>query len=112
MSGSNPARRLGTSDLVRLTTAALLLGTLASPPYGYYTMLRWVVFGIAGFSAYEAVSVRRVGWAWTCVIVGMVFNPFMPVHLERVIWLWADFICAALLIAACLGLRRADTLAS
>jgi hypothetical protein len=53
-------------------------------------MVRWVVFGIAAYSAYLAFSEAksaRSGWGWIFGGVVLLFNPVIPpVHLSQTAW--------------------------
>jgi hypothetical protein len=61
---------------------------------GYYTLLRFLVCGICTFTAYVALR-ERSALAFPFLIVGLVFNPFVPAHANRPIWIVADVVVAA-----------------
>ncbi len=74
--------------MVCVCVAIASLLAVAPWPYGYYQLLRIVVF-IAGI--YCGVMVRRSGvenqnLAWALFGAALVFNPFLPVHLPRELW--------------------------
>jgi len=83
------------SIIAKLIAAGMLVGALFRYPavtgYGrhhapyddYYTLLRWVVCGVAAFAAYQAATSKKTGWMWVLVIVALAFNPLLPVHLKR-----------------------------
>lgn len=89
-------------DLARLAAAVLLLWALADHPYGYYTMLRWVVSGVAAWTAFEARGAGSRGLAWLFGIAALMFNPIVPVHLDRQTWAWIDVVQAIAFIAVSL----------
>ncbi len=61
---------------------------------GFYTGLRFLICGICIFAAY--VSLReRSALAFPFLIVGLLFNPFVPAHANREFWIAADVIVAA-----------------
>lgn len=75
-------------DILRvicLVSAAMLLLALAPWPYGYYQFLRVAIFA-AGL--YTAISLWQdeQSLAVATMICALVFNPFLPVHLNREIW--------------------------
>ncbi|MBW2314369.1 MAG: hypothetical protein JRH10_09280 [Deltaproteobacteria bacterium] len=60
---------------------------------GYYTGLRFLICGICIFTAY--VSLReRSALAFPFLLVGLIFNPFVPAHANREFWIAADVIVA------------------
>ncbi|RWK76257.1 DUF6804 family protein [Mesorhizobium sp.] len=82
---STPA---GTVRLVCICVAVASLLAVAPWPYGYYQLLRVVVF-FAGI--YCGVMVRRSGsenqnLAWALFGAALIFNPFLPIHLPRELW--------------------------
>jgi hypothetical protein len=55
-----------------------------SLPYAYFQILRLVVCGAACFGA---VSLKQhQGWLCTMVIIAILFNPVVPIRLDRVTW--------------------------
>jgi hypothetical protein len=75
-------------------------------PYGYYTFVRWVVFGSGTYAAWQLLATRNGGTAWLCFILAMMFNPFFPVHLEREMWRGVDIAAAAVFVYSAVILRR------
>jgi hypothetical protein len=84
--------------IAKLVAAGLLFAALAHHPYGYYTLLRWVVCGVSVFAAVRAAEFNRSGWAWTLAIAGLVFNPIFPVYLRRENWAFIDIGVALVLL--------------
>lgn len=88
-------------------TAALLVIATFDLPYGYYTLLRIVVcaFAVAVFAcAWDGDAPTRI-WPLTFVGVAIVFNPLIPIHLDRATWFFLD-VGAAVLIVAHLATAR------
>lgn len=83
----------------------LLLG-LAAMPYGYYTLLRLVVFLTAGVGAYLAYTTARTGWTVALGIVALIYNPLFRVYLSRDAWEPVNVLTAALLLLCLWQLRR------
>ena len=74
------------SIIAKLIAAGMLIGALVRQYRrhdDYYTLLRWVVCGVAAFAAYHAATSKKTGWMWALVIVALAFNPLLPVHLKR-----------------------------
>lgn len=88
----------GTVRLVCICVAIASLLAVAPWPYGYYQLLRVVVF-FAGI--YCGVMVRRSGpenqpLAWALFVAALIFNPFIPMHLPRELWAVLNVGAAAL----------------
>ena len=80
--------------------AVMLFGALGDWPYGYYQLLRFVVCGVGVYVAYMAYSWKKLWATWLFGIIGVLFNPLVPIHLSRDLWQPADMICAVLFIYA------------
>ena len=55
-----------------------------SLPYVYFQVLRLAVCGAACFGAFVLKHLQ--GWRWTFVVVAVLFNPVLPVRLDRGAW--------------------------
>ena len=70
--------------------AVAVLGGALKLPYGFYTLLRCVVSGVA---IYLLVSCRErmvEGQKFGLIIAAIVFNPVLPVGLGRNLWKLVD----------------------
>ena len=86
----------------------MLLVAILPLPYGYYVLLRFVVTGIAGFFAYEEYTAKHQGWMVTFGIIAVLFNPFIPIHLTRSIWLPINMIVSGIFATHWWHQRRPD----
>lgn len=83
-----------------LVATCFLLGALAELPYGYYTLLRLVTCGAAGFAIYCFYS-SQYRWAiWVFGVITLLFNPVIPVHLSRQTWQLLDVLAAIVFLPA------------
>jgi uncharacterized membrane protein YccC len=64
----------------------LLLAVTARHPYSFYTSLRWICCAAFAYSAFIASTNNRVPWAWIFGVLAVLFNPIIPVHLQRDTW--------------------------
>ena len=74
--------------------AAALIGLAILPlPYGYYTFLRIAITGISVYLAYlqKHNKDRRF---YILVAIAILFNPIIPIHFPREIWMPIDIILA------------------
>lgn len=76
----------------------LLLALPAGWPYGYYTLLRWVVCLTTGYLAYEGYKQGRRKSPVLLGAIALLFNPIVPVHMSKSDWAAADLIVAVILI--------------
>jgi len=73
--------------------SALLFAALLPLPYGYYTLVRLVttcVFVWASIIEFQKKSIM----IWVFAFGAILFNPLIPVHLNREIWIPLDIISA------------------
>ena len=76
----------------------LFLAIPSGWPYGYYTLLRWVVCLTTGYFAYEDYRHGRRKSPILLGAIAILFNPIAPVHLNKADWALADFVVAIILI--------------
>jgi hypothetical protein len=91
--------------LPRLIAAGLLLWAMGNHPYSYYQILRWVVCGVSGYSAYIAYERKNNAWTWIFGVMAVLFNPIAPIYLDRETWVLLDLVAAVLMFASFYWLR-------
>lgn len=64
----------------------LLIAAIPAMPYAYYTLMRVVVCGISIYQATQFFSESKLGWALFFAAFAVLFNPIIPVHLDRTTW--------------------------
>lgn len=70
-------------------------------PYGYYTFLRILVCGCCLATALLAFKTNKYKvYGWIAIPIGVLFNPLIPVHLDRAIWSFFN-ITVALFFSYC-----------
>jgi hypothetical protein len=76
----------------------LIIAPLVKFPYGIYVLLRLVVFGSAACMIYFSYkNTKQLNITiLTFSFIGLLFNPFFPIHLSREIWMPIDFIVSAI----------------
>ena len=81
---------------------AVIMLLLAIPsglwPYSYYTILRWVITGIAIFIWSLISELKNQNWSWATIGIAVLFNPIIPIHLDKSSWALIDFITAILFL--------------
>jgi len=89
-----------------LVAAGMLFLALARWPYGYYSLLRWVVCGAAVYGGWLAYEGQRKWLLGLFIPVGLLFNPLVPIHLTRQGWAPIDFIVGTLFLVSALIQRK------
>lgn len=85
--------------LVWLVPAALLVLALAPLPYGFYTMLRLVVCAASAYLAWRELEEFDLSlWVWGLGGIAVLFNPLIPIHLNRDVWVFIDVGVAVILV--------------
>ena len=64
--------------------------------YAYYILLRWIVCITAIYIAYLSYEAEKEYWTWVMGIIALIFNPLIPFHLGKDIWVVVDFIAAGI----------------
>lgn len=84
-----------TNIKVILIIASVLLFVALSDglAYGYFTFLRFAVCAVGFYVAYSLFEANSDSlWPWVYGAVGVLFNPFILIHLERETWAVIDLI--------------------
>jgi hypothetical protein len=75
-----------------IASIVLLLALFDGWQYGFFIILRFVVFSSTAYVAYLAYQDQNEGWAWFMGAIAILFNPFIPVYLTRDVWIVIDFV--------------------
>jgi hypothetical protein len=91
-----------------LVPVLLLVIATARLPYGYYTFARIVTCGVGALIALVGFQERPAIQAWSIplALIAILFNPFVPIHLNRSIWFYLDLGGAAVFIAHLFFVRQ------
>lgn len=75
-----------------ITSIVMLFLALFDLPTGYFTLLRIIVCGTAVYFAFIAKTIKKLSWIWTMGFIAILFNPFIPIHLGREMWIFIDVV--------------------
>jgi len=83
---------------IYISAAILFLAIFDGWPYGFFTLLRFVVFASTAYIAWLAYEEKQEKWTWIFGFLAIVFNPFIPLYFGRDFWVVADLIVAIFLV--------------
>ena len=93
-------------SIIRIFLIIILVWAIDDHAYSYYNFLRWTVCVVAVYWAYESHSQLNNGWAVIFAVIALLFNPIIPVHLDRWLWAFIDLGVAAIIGASILLLDK------
>jgi hypothetical protein len=82
-----------------ITLAVALLVAMLPLPYGYYQLLRLVTCGLGAWCALAAWQDSRQLIAGSWGLLALLYNPLMPIHLDRETWTIINLASAAGVVA-------------
>ena len=82
--------------IIRAIAIIMVLWALADNPYGYYKLLRWVVTTVAVIMAFQCIVSEKIYWTIPVVKIAILFNPILPIHLDRETWRVIDIAVAVI----------------
>ena len=88
-----------------IATAFLFLALIDGWPYGFFTLLRFVVFVSTAYIAWMAYETQKEKWVWIFGFLAVLFNPFIIIHLDREIWSVIDLIVGMFMIVSLFALK-------
>lgn len=75
-------------------------------PYGYYILLRWVISFSAIYLGYKFYESKTISWALILWSIAFLFNPFLPVYLDKGIWVTIDLISAIIFFISTTAIKK------
>lgn len=79
-------------------TILLLVALMPTNPYVFYQLLRWIAFGVLGWTAYTCSVRNKSGWLWVFAVLTLLYNPIFRTALGRDGWEVAN-VLTVLLVA-------------
>ncbi|MBF0593885.1 MAG: hypothetical protein HQL22_02840 [Candidatus Omnitrophica bacterium] len=93
------------TPILAVSATLLFLAVFFKLPYGFYTLLRVVISITSCFMVIAAYKWHRHGWMVVFGLIGLLFNPFILVHFDRVMWRVIDFAVGVLLVFCIFKIR-------
>lgn len=80
-------------NYIWLIPCIMILIALVDMPYGYYKLLRFIVCGFCIFLTVQEAKVENQNkWVWIIGATALLYNPFIPIHLDRDTWQFVNLI--------------------
>ena len=84
--------------ILYLPIALLVIGVFALP-VGYYTLVKLVVTAVAIFIAWKTYKQNKKSvWVWLFCLVSLLFNPLIPIDLNKITWALINLATAGLFL--------------
>jgi hypothetical protein len=80
------------SFAVRAASGLMLIIALGEQPYSYYQILRIVICGASIFLVWYFIQVKLEWLGWLFIVPAILFNPVLPIYLEKSTWQLLDLI--------------------
>ncbi len=84
----------------------LLLGIPYGWPYSYYIFLRWVIFVTSIITAIGFSKSKLPAWVLVFGALAFLFNPIIPISLNKSSWVFIDFVSAILFFIAAYSVKK------
>jgi len=86
----------------------LFLALQESWPYGFFTLLRIIVFSGTAYLTWITYKAQIKKWAYTFGFIAYLFNPLIPVQLNHELWSILDLVVGVILIVSIFYLKFGD----
>ena len=86
------------SKWIWLVPTIALVAAVLPLPYGFYMGLRWLIAAASIFLAWKEYELSETRVSTYVVVFGaiaLVYNPIMPLHLSKSLWVVLNLITAA-----------------
>jgi uncharacterized protein DUF6804 len=91
-----------------IAAVMLVFAAAEKQPGNFYSLLRWACCAVFVYSAVISFQMKRMLWLAIFVVLGIVFNPIVPLPLDRSAWIVADWFSIAAMIIAPFVFRKAS----
>lgn len=85
-----------TNSILWLIVIAVAVALIPSLPYGYYSVMRWIVCASCAWIALMSYRKGYEEWAWCWGVIAGIYNPIFPVHANREVWSVVNVVTIAL----------------
>lgn len=79
--------------LTIIASGFLFIALFDGLPYVYFTLLRFIVCAVGVYLAYNIHEDNKGSlWVWAFAGIAVLFNPIIPIYLQRGQWMVIDLI--------------------
>jgi hypothetical protein len=78
--------------------AILFFLAVLDMPYGFYTFVRLSAMLVSVFAMVIFYSFEQPHWVVMFSVIAILFNPIVPIHMSKSIWIAADLISAVIML--------------
>lgn len=89
-----------------IITGSMLLLALADWQYSYYEVLRVVVCAASVYLAYVLYEYKQIGWVCVFLAIAVLFNPIIPIYLQKSNWQLFDIIAAVIFFVSLSAMKE------
>lgn len=103
------SKNISFSVVPAVIASVLLIASFFQWPYGYYSLLKIIVTGVAIYYAFYLYEVLKQHgfWFWVLIGIAIIFNPIFPIYLkDKTVWNAIDILVAIFLIVLILKYRN------
>ena len=94
--------------LLAVSATILLIALLDGWSYGFFTLIRFIVSISCVYVAIMALHEGKEFLVWVLGFIAILFNPIIPVYLDREIWIVIDIIVSVFLMSTCFSLKLSN----
>ncbi len=87
---------------------ALLLAIPTFWPYGYFVFLLILVTGVSLYNVSLSHRNNKRSWVIVMIVVAILFNPLIPIYLEKELWIFIDVLAAGILLFASYSIPKSE----
>ena len=87
----------------------MVLAALPLPGIGYYSFLRFITFVGTATIIYYCYTDKQNKWIPFLALILILFNPFIPFHLGKTVWGYANIASAVFFAVLWFNLKRIDS---
>lgn len=93
--------------LTIIASGFLLVALFDGLPYGFFTLLRFVVCAVGAYMAYKTYEKDNDSLlVWLFGGIAILFNPIISIHLTREVWWFIDLIAGVLFILSIFKFKK------
>lgn len=86
--------------ILSIIAIILLVKAISGNPYSYYIFMRWALCAIFLYCSYNMLINRNRFWLFIYLLLSIIYNPIVPLHMNRDIWTVINLISIVLILTS------------